>query len=56
LCNTGNNALKGARLKRIEKYVNADQMMVTYGDGVADIDIEKLLKFHKFHGKIAIIL
>ena len=42
LCNTGLNALKGARLKKIEKYVNADQFMVTYEDGVANIDIEKL--------------
>lgn len=55
LCNTGSNALKGARLKRIEKYVDADQFMVTYGDGVADINIEELLKFHKSHGKIATV-
>ncbi len=55
LCDTGDNALKGARLKRIERYVDADQLMVTYGDGVADIDIEKLLKFHQSHGKIATI-
>ena len=43
LCNTGDKALKGARLKRIEKYIDADQFMVTYGDGVADIEIGKLL-------------
>ena len=55
LCNTGDNALKGARLKRIEKYVNTDQLMVTYGDGVANIDIEMLLKFHHSHGKIATV-
>ena len=55
LCNTGDNAQKGARLKRIEKYVDADQLMVTYGDGVADIDIEKLLKFHKSHGRTATV-
>lgn len=55
LCNTGDDALKGARLKRIEKYVNTDQFMVTYGDGIADIDIEKLLKFHQSHGKIATV-
>ena len=55
LSNTGDNALKGARLKRIEKYVNADQLMVTYGDGVADIDIRELLRFHKSHGKLATI-
>ncbi len=55
LCNTGNNALKGARLKRIEKYVTADQMMVTYGDGVAATDIEKLLRFHQSHSKTATV-
>lgn len=56
LCNTGDNAQKGARLKRIEKYIDADQFMVTYGDGVADIDIGELLEFHKSHGKIATVI
>lgn len=55
LCNTGANALKGARLKRIEKYVDADQVIVTYGDGVADIDMGNLLKFHQSHGKMATV-
>jgi len=55
LCNTGDNAQKGARLKRIEKYIDADQFMVTYGDGVADIDIEDLLSFHQSHGKTATV-
>lgn len=53
LCDTGEKALKGARLKRIEKYIDTDQFMVTYGDGVADINIEELLKFHRSHGKLA---
>ncbi len=55
LCNTGDSALKGARLKRIEKYIDTDQLMVTYGDGVADINIRKLLEFHQSHGKIATV-
>ena len=55
LCDTGANALKGARIKRIEKYIDADQFIVTYGDGVADINIGELLKFHKTHGKIATV-
>ena len=55
LCNTGDNALKGARLKRIEKYVDADKLMVTYGDGVADINIDELLQFHESHGKMATV-
>lgn len=51
LADTGENALKGARLKRIQKYIPDDVFMVTYGDGVADIDIRKLLDFHNRHGK-----
>ncbi|MFC1991153.1 glucose-1-phosphate cytidylyltransferase [Chloroflexota bacterium] len=55
LADTGNNSLKGARLKRIEKYITEDTFMVTYGDGVGDIDIKKLLDFHNNHGKIATV-
>lgn len=55
LADTGTNALKGARLKRIEKYVKEDTFMVTYGDGVGNINIKKLLDFHKSHGKIATV-
>jgi glucose-1-phosphate cytidylyltransferase len=43
--------LKGARLKRIEKYIQEDVFMVTYGDGVANINIQELLAFHLHHGK-----
>ena len=55
LADTGKNALKGARLKRIEKYIPDDVFMVTYGDGVGDINIKKLLDFHNQHGKIATV-
>jgi glucose-1-phosphate cytidylyltransferase len=55
LADTGPDTLKGARLKRIEKYVKGDELMVTYGDGVADIDIKKLLEFHRAHGKLATV-
>jgi len=55
LCNTGDHTLKGARLKKVEKHIDADELMVTYGDGVADINIDDLLRFHKSHGKIATI-
>jgi len=55
LCNTGDNAQKGARLKRIEKYVDTETIMVTYGDGVADININDLLNFHQSHGKLATV-
>jgi len=50
---TGERAEKGARLKKIERYITGDTFMVTYGDGVADIDIGKLLAFHNSHGKPA---
>ncbi len=55
LVDTGLNTLKGARLKKLEKFLDSDVNMMTYGDGVADIDIDKLLKFHKSHGKILTI-
>jgi glucose-1-phosphate cytidylyltransferase len=55
LVNTGEKTLKGARLKRVEKYIDCDQVMVTYGDGVADIDIKKLVEFHNAHGKMATV-
>lgn len=44
---TGLETLTGERLLRVKKYINTDTFMVTYGDGVGDVDIEKLLKFHK---------
>ena len=53
LADTGERTLKGARLKKIEKYVDSDLFMVTYGDGVADINLNDLVEFHKNHGKIA---
>jgi len=55
LADTGANALKGARLKKIEKYIKEDTFMVTYGDGVGNINIKKLLEFHKSHGKLATV-
>ncbi|MCK5541073.1 MAG: glucose-1-phosphate cytidylyltransferase [Desulfobacterales bacterium] len=55
LVNTGEKTLKGGRLKRIEKYIKDDAFMLTYGDGVADIDINDLLEFHQQHGKIATV-
>ena len=55
LVNTGLNTLKGARIKRLEKYLDDDLTMATYGDGVANINIDELVKFHKSHGKILTI-
>lgn len=50
LINTGLSSLKGARIKRLERYIDGTTMM-TYGDGVADINIDDLVAFHKSHGK-----
>jgi len=50
---TGYNTMTGGRIKRIQKYVGNETFMMTYGDGVCDVDINKLLEFHKCHGKIA---
>lgn len=53
LVDTGLNTMTGGRIKRIQPYVGNDTFMLTYGDAVADVDIRKLLEFHKGHGKIA---
>jgi glucose-1-phosphate cytidylyltransferase len=55
LANTGEKCLKGARIKRVEKYIKNNEFMLTYGDGVADINIPELLEFHRRHGKIATV-
>lgn len=55
LVDTGKDTLKGARLKKVEKYIDSDIFMVTYGDGIADINIEKLISFHRSHGKIGTV-
>jgi len=50
---TGLATMTGGRIKRIAKYVGDEPFMMTYGDGVCDVDIRALLDFHKAHGKIA---
>lgn len=50
---TGLSTLTGGRLKRIVDYIDTDLFHFTYGDGVADIDIQALVDFHKSHGKLA---
>mgnify|MGYP003394139889 CR=1 FL=1 len=55
LIDTGLNTLKGARVKKLEKYLDDGINMLTYGDGVADIRIDELVAFHKSHGKILTI-
>lgn len=55
LANTGLNTMTGGRIKRIKEYLNNETFMLTYGDGVCDIDIKKLVQYHKKHGKLATI-
>lgn len=55
LADTGIRAMTGARIKRIERYIEADRFLLTYGDGVANIDLEKLVDFHLSHGKLATV-
>ena len=55
LADTGLNTMTGGRLKRIQKYIDSDTFMLTYGDGLADLDVRKLLEFHYDHGKLATV-
>ena len=50
---TGLHTMTGGRIKRIQKYVGDEPFLMTYGDGVCDVDIGKLVTFHQQHGKIA---
>lgn len=52
IVDTGLNTMTGGRVKRVKNYIGEEPFMLTYGDGVADINIEKLLDFHKRHGKM----
>ena len=52
LIDTGTNTMTGGRIKRVQDFVGNEPFMLTYGDGVSDIDIGKLVKFHKSHGKL----
>ena len=51
LVDTGLDTMTGARIKKAQKYIGDDTFLLTYGDGVSDIDIQKSVKFHKSHGK-----
>ena len=50
---TGYNTMTGGRIKRVKQYVGNETFLMTYGDGVCDVDINKLIEFHKRHGKTA---
>jgi len=55
LVNTGLKSMTGGRVKRLESYINNEPFLLTYGDGVADIDIGALVDFHKSHGKMVTV-
>ncbi|HEV2354182.1 MAG TPA: glucose-1-phosphate cytidylyltransferase [Puia sp.] len=55
LIDTGLNTKTAGRLKRVQKYIGDEDFMLTYGDGVSDIDIPALLKFHRSHDKVATV-
>lgn len=50
---TGLHTMTGGRIKRIQPYVGNEPFLMTYGDGVCDVEIDKLIEYHKEHGKIA---
>lgn len=52
IVDTGLNTMTGGRVKRIKKYIENEPFMLTYGDGVSDVNITKLVEFHKTHGKM----
>ena len=53
IIDTGKNTMTGGRLKRVEQYIGDDDFYFTYGDGLSDVDLNKLLKFHKSNKSIA---
>lgn len=55
LVDTGVNSMTGGRLYRLRDHLKKDTFMITYGDGVSNVDISKLVEFHKSHGRIATV-
>ena len=55
LVDTGINSMTGGRVKRMQDFIGNETFMLTYGDGLSDVDIKKLIEFHKSHGKIATV-
>lgn len=51
LVDTGLDTMTGGRIKRVQKYIGDEPFMLTYGDGVSNIDINELVRFHQAHGK-----
>lgn len=56
LADTGMNTMTGGRIKRIKDYIGNETFLLTYGDGVSDVDIADTVRFHKAHGKLATMM
>lgn len=52
---TGENTMTGARVKKLEKHIKSDEFLLTYGDGIADVDINALINFHHEKGKMVTV-
>src|SRR5664279_2717747 len=52
LLETGQNTMTGGRIKRAKDFIGNEPFLLTYGDGVSDVDLKKLFEFHKSHGKM----
>lgn len=55
LVNTGLETMTGGRVKRVSQYIGNEPFMLTYGDGVADVNIKELVAYHQAHGKLATV-
>lgn len=55
LADTGLDCMTGGRIHKVERYIDDDTFLLTYGDGVCDVDIREVVEFHKSHGKIATV-
>jgi glucose-1-phosphate cytidylyltransferase len=55
LADTGLECMTGGRVRKIQKYIDGDRFLLTYGDGVSDVDLGRLVEFHKSHGKLATV-
>jgi glucose-1-phosphate cytidylyltransferase len=55
LADTGQETMTGGRIARVRRYVTGDTFMVTYGDGLADVDVKKLVSYHREHGRLATV-
>lgn len=55
VADTGALTMTGGRIKRVQRYVGDETFLCTYGDGIADVDLEALLAFHRSHGKLATV-